>query len=69
MADSNSLRGQYKLGVVKEVFPGEDGVVRKVSIAYKSFKVGEKVHQYSGCREVVVVRSVQRLALLVPMAE
>jgi len=26
--DSNQIRGQWKLGKVSEVFPGEDGIVR-----------------------------------------
>ena len=69
IADSNSLRGQYRVGVVREVFPGLDGIVRKVSVGYKNFKVGEQVQVYGGAKEVVVIRSVQRLALLVPVDE
>jgi len=30
VADKNSLRGSYRLGLVREVFPGSDGRVRKV---------------------------------------
>ena len=69
IADSNSLRGQYRVGVVREVFPGLDWIVRKVSVGYKNFKVGEQVQVYGGAKEVVVIRSVQRLALLVPVDE
>ena len=65
--DQNSLRGVYKLGLVREVFPGRDGFVRKVSISYKNFKIGEKVYEYSGAKDTVITRSVQRLALLVPV--
>ena len=54
---------------MREVFPGLDGIVRKVSVGYKNFKVGEQVQVYGGAKEVVVIRSVQRLALLVPVDE
>ena len=32
--DSNQIRGQWKLGKVSEVFPGEDSIVRKVHVTY-----------------------------------
>jgi hypothetical protein len=64
--DRNTLRGEYRLGLVKKVFPGSDGRVRKVLLSYKNFKVGEKVSKYSGVKDTLVTRSVQRLALLVP---
>ena len=66
VADNNALRGEYRLGLIKEVHPGADGKVRRVSLTYKQYKVGEKVQTYSGAKDIVVVRSVQRLALLVP---
>ena len=66
IADSNSLRGKYRVGIVRQIFPGLDVIVRKVGVGYKNFKVRELVQEYSGAKEVVVVRSsVQRLALLV----
>jgi hypothetical protein len=67
VTDRNSLRGDYRLGLVKQVHPGVDGKVRKVSLAYKNFKVGEKVFEYKGAKDTIVTRSVQRLALLVPV--
>ena len=33
VADKNTLKGDYRLALVKEVFPGEDGKVRRVTIA------------------------------------
>jgi hypothetical protein len=69
MSDSNSLKGDYKLAVVREVFPSVDGLVRKVALAYKNFKIGEKVYDYAGSPDVTVTRSVQRLSLLVPVNE
>ncbi|KAG1647995.1 hypothetical protein GQR58_030170 [Nymphon striatum] len=69
ISDSNSLRGQYKLGLVKEVYPGIDGFVRKVKVSYKNYKVGEKVTRYAGAPDSLVIRSVQKLALLMPVDE
>ena len=66
VADSNALRGKYYIAQVHEVFPSRDGVVRKVSVRYKNFKVGERVCEYTGSKDVIVFRSVQKLALLVP---
>lgn len=67
MADKNSLRGHYKIAIVKETFPSKDGKVRKVTLSYKNFKVGDEVSRYSGAPDVQVTRSVHRLALLVPV--
>jgi hypothetical protein len=67
MADKNSFRGIYKIAMVKKVHPGIDGKVRKVTLTYKNFKVGEKVSEYSGSSDTEVTRSVHKLALLVPV--
>lgn len=68
VSDSNALRGQYSIAKVKEVFPGPDGKVRTVSLVYKNFRAGERVTEYHGAdSERTITRSVQRLALLVPV--
>ena len=67
VADKNTLRGEYRLALVRDVIPGEDGIVRKVMVHYKSYRSGESVHEYRGARDTVVSRAVQRLALLVPV--
>lgn len=67
--DSNQIRGQWKLGKVSEVFPGEDGIVRKVHVAYKNPKPGESAHMYNGRGYIIVERSVNRLVLLLPVDE
>ena len=47
---------------------GRDGKVRRVSVMYKNFRVGDKILAYKGHNEAVIVhRSTQRLALLVPV--
>ena len=66
VSDSNVHRGEYRLGIVREVFPSVDGKVRRVRLSYKNFKIGD-VSCYSGTPDVTVTRSVQRLALLVPI--
>lgn len=67
VADKNVLRGNYRLGLVQEVFPDEDGKVRHVLVKYKNFRVGKDRSCYGISDEVTVSRSVQRLALLVPV--
>ena len=66
--DRNVLRGEYQLGIVKEVFPNADGKVRRVLVTYKNFRVGNIGQKYYGVSDTVTVsRSVHRLALLVPV--
>ena len=67
--DSNQIRGQWKLGKVSEVFAGEDGIVRKVHVAYKNPKPGEPAHMYNGRGYITVERSVNRLVLPLPVDE
>lgn len=62
--DSNQLKNQYKIARVHEVYPSDDGRVRKVALAYKNFKVGSKLVEYHGCKDTIIMRSVHRLALL-----
>lgn len=67
VADKNTLRRDYRLALVKDVFKGEDGKVHKVTVHYKSYCIGESVHEYRDARETVVSRAVQLLGLLVPL--
>ena len=57
IAYKNTLRGEYRLGLVKDVFPGIDGRVRKVSVTYKKYKVDEKTYKYSGSPDTVATRA------------
>ncbi|RUA05209.1 MAG: hypothetical protein DSY43_05115, partial [Gammaproteobacteria bacterium] len=59
VADKNVFRGEYRLGLVKEVFPSGDGKVRRVSVTYKNYRVGEDVREYRGAKDVTVTRAVQ----------
>ena len=54
VADKNTLRGDYRLALVKDVFPGEDGKVCEVTVQYKSYRTGERVHEYRGARDTVI---------------
>ena len=67
IADKNSLKGDYRLGIIQEVHPSKDGKVRKALVKYKNYKVGERSHEHTNGEEVVVSRTVHRLALLVPV--
>lgn len=49
MADKNVLQGEYRLGIVKEVFPGADGKAQRVLITYKNFRVGDIGQTYMQC--------------------
>ena len=67
IADKSPIKGDYRLGMINEVLAGNDGKVRRALVKYKNYKVGERDHEYIGREEVVVSRSVHRLALLVPV--
>ena len=69
VVDSNPLSKHYKLARVHEVFPGADGKVRRVALTYKTYKVQGKPMEYAGAHDTIVNRSVQRLALLVPVED
>ena len=61
---SISYKGKYRLARVAEVYPGSDGVVRRVKLAFKSFRVGDQVRVYKGLPDTFIVRAVQRLILI-----
>ena len=63
------MKAVYRLARVTKVLPSADGRVRRVKVTYKKYKVGEKVYEYKGSSDIEVERSVQRLALLVPIME
>ena len=68
--DSNPVRGEWKLGKVKQAIKSDDGRVRRVKIEHKSF--GEKegtVTSYKGKPYTEIERPVQRLVALLPAAE
>ena len=69
VADSNVHRGEYRLAEVVEVFSGTDNKVRQATVSYKNYRAGEKLHEYKGAKPTIVKRSVQRLALLIPVEE
>ncbi|KAK3751657.1 hypothetical protein QZH41_005866 [Actinostola sp. cb2023] len=55
VANKNVFRGEYRLGLVEEVFPSGDGKVRRVSVTYKNYRVGEDVRMMSRDREHMLV--------------
>ncbi|XP_013384966.1 uncharacterized protein LOC106154941 [Lingula anatina] len=56
--DSNVLKGEYRLAKVTEVFPGTDGLVRRVKVSYKNYRVGEKVHEYEDAKNIEMQKCV-----------
>jgi len=67
--DSNAIRGQWKLGLVSKVFPGQDERVRKVEVQYKNADPTEPPGRYAGTRYMSFLRSVRRLVVLVPVED
>lgn len=65
--DSNQVRGNWKLGRVSKVKPGNDGKVRNVEVQYKNPKPGEPAQKYDGRDYVTVERAVHRLVVLLPV--
>lgn len=51
------------------MFLGEDGIVRKVYVVYKNFKLGELVYKYNGRGYIIVEWLVNRLVLFLLVDE
>ena len=64
--DSISLRGQWKLAQVCDVFTSGDNVVRNVAIRYKQQSPGV---EYKGVQDTVIKRSAHSLVVLLPVEE
>ena len=63
--DDSVVKGKYRMAMVSETFPGNDGRVRKVKVKYKNFKINERVFEYKGAADCEIIRSVHKLVLLV----
>ena len=56
MQDSNTLRGEWKLGMVSKVMPSSDGLVRKCQVKYKHLNQdGNISNQYTYLCLIVLV--------------
>ena len=64
--DNSSLRGRYKMGIVTDVFPSDDGKIRSVEVSYKNIQGGES---YDGVKYTSVTRPVHKLVVIVPAEE
>ena len=61
--------GDYRRGVVTQVFPDSDGKVRTVLVQYYKHDVRRPTAQYKGEGQVQVRLAVQRLIILLPVEE
>ena len=61
--------GKWPLAKVCEVFPGDDGRVRNVSVHYKNLGDTKSASAYFGKGYTTVRRPVQRLVVLLPIEE
>ena len=67
--EDSSIQNQYRLARVLETFAGKDGIVRRASVAYKNPIIGERFREYKGVGYTTVLRSCQRLILIVPVED
>ena len=65
IADSNVLRGEYRLPFVDRFKMGDDGKVRSCTLKYKVNSMKNN-KGYTGTNYTYVERGVQRLVLIVP---
>ena len=61
--ENNVVQDTYRLAVVKEVFPGEDGKVRRVTVKYKNVDASTALEKLK-FRETE--RSIHNIAVIVP---
>ena len=70
LKDSNQLRGEYRLARVKEIFPGEDGHIRRVKLEYKNLQQTGDIQNAVGDLKrssfITVERSIHNIAVIVP---
>ena len=59
--DSNAVRGNYKMGIVKKIMPSSDELVRRVLVSYKNNVDGI---DYKGKTYITVERSVHKLIVI-----
>ena len=64
--DSDAFRGNYRMGVVKETYPSNDGKVRSVRVGYKHNSPGA---EYTGTKFTYIDRPVRKLIVIVPVDE
>ena len=69
IADSNAVRGQWKIARVSKTFPGKDGKVRNVELQYKNGRKREPLKTYKGQGYVTIDRPVHKLVVIVPVEE
>ena len=71
LKESNPMKCEYKLCRIKEVFPGDDGKVRRVTLVYKNLDetgkdVSKAVQDLQKTEFSETERSVQNIAVIVP---
>ena len=67
IGESSPIKAKYKLGVVDAVHPSEDGVVRSATVRYVLLQKNNAGRDV--VKNITVKRSVQRLALILPVEE
>ena len=62
LCEASPIKAKYKLGLVDEVHPSADGLVRSITVRYVLI-------QKNNVQHIRVKRSVQRLSLILPVEE
>ena len=65
--DSKQVRGNWRLATVSDVFPSDDGLVRKVELKYKNEKPDESKKVYTGVPYTKIERPVQTIVVIIPV--
>ena len=63
------IKGKKLLGIVESVKESPDTLVRACNVRYTIPNPKDPVNKYTGGKNVVVSRSIQRLSLLLPIEE
>ena len=67
--DSNAMRGEWRLALVSEAYPSEDGYVRKVRLSYKNLSKEDSTSNYKGKNYTYIERPVHNIIVLIPIDE
>lgn len=67
ICESSVIKAKYKLGIVDAVHPSDDGQVRSATIRYVLLQTNGKGEEVR--KNITVKRSVQRLAMILPVEE
>jgi len=63
------ISSQYQYGIITDVEPGKDGVVRKVKVSYRNSNESSNRETYRSVRNLVLIQSTDEFDLMEELAE